>query len=542
MTVTAEDTVRRDVMENFIRRTGWSIVLKDIAEKRWGRDVRINIAERGTFQGIPAKGFTNTETGTIYMREEILDGIEFGIPVYSNVVNTVVRMLIAGEPINREILLNQARYYNTVTTTDEDIIWRIAQTIVAAYGVFGHEYCHAAYSEHTGRMAFQMGLEDLRGESLWMAQDPIRARQGLRACAAHWVTHDASPMEGDRVFDLSKIRTHSDMLHLYLLIAGRGRIGVLDDQSVLVTGVEALATEILGYDVTSDADDIIDRYLETAEDPSDAEGVAQRKALAQEFSALLPQDAKPPTGEIGCHCDPQDQQPGSEGESGEGDGAAQEQADDTESGESDGQGDKSGEEQSEGDESGQGQPGNETGEGEGDQSGSGDDASDGKDPGANLGQGDIDGQSSTSDGDTESQGDSGSGSEDTEDTDSAGPTVATNKGASDASDEAKNNATAANPDFITGTFGETIRPGHEDVTDTLDDSDAFRLTREQIEALAEILTEGLEEVADDESEAGWGISDEEGAVLVSRSVAPAKVASEVFSRQALTTRNRRLKR
>jgi hypothetical protein len=389
-----------------------------------------------------------------------------------------------------------------------------------------------------------MGLEDLRGESLWMAQDPIRARQGLRACAVNWVTHDISPMAGEQVFDLSKVQSHADLLHLYLLIAGRGRIGVLDDQSLLVTGVQGLATEVLGYEIVSDADDIIDRFLETSEDPSDAEGAAQRAALAKEFASLLPQDAKPPTGEIGCHCDPQDQQPGSESEQGEGEGEGA--SGQEEQSESDGQGQPG----SEGDESesGEGEPGGGDGSKDGDESGEGagtGQGEDGDDTGegeANLGQGDVDGKSSTDDSDSESQGDSGSGSDDTDDTDSAGPTVATNKGASDASDEAKNNATDADPDFITGTFGETIRPGHEDVTDTLDDSDAFRLTREQIEALTEILTEGLEEVSNDEGEAGWAISDEEGAILVSRSVAPAKVASEVFSKQAQATRNRRLKR
>ena len=88
-------------------------------------------------------------------------------------------------------------------------------------------------------------------------------------------------------------------------------------------------------------------------------------------------------------------------------------------------------------------------------------------------------------------------------------------------------------------FGETIHRGAEDVTDELDESDAFRLTEDEVEALAEILTEGLEEVSDSESDAGWSISDAEGVILTSQSTAPAKVSADVFSRQALTTRNRR---
>ena len=64
---------------------------------------------------------------------------------------------------------------------------------------------------------------------------------------------------------------------------------------------------------------------------------------------------------------------------------------------------------------------------------------------------------------------------------------------------------------------------------------------EQIKALAEVLSDGLQEVNDSDSEAGWALSDETGAILSSRSVSPAKVSSEVFSKQALTTRNRRIK-
>lgn len=499
MTLTAEDRDRRELMTSFVHRTAYSFVLKETATTRWGDEVTVRIAERGTFKGIPVKGWTHTDTGTIFMREEIFDGIDLTSGINRQTINVVTRRLILGRPVNKAALFEELRRqgYWSVGDSEREICWRIAQTIVANYGVFGHEYGHAAYSEHARRGSWQMALEDLRTENLWMTRDPIRARQGLRACAQFWVTHDASPMTGERAFDFTAITTQADLLHLYLLVVGRGRIDVLDNQSVLVNGVRDLARQVLGWETTSEADDIIDRFLETSESLDDPEGAAERAALAEEFSRLLPEQQ--PHGDLGCSCDPQ-------GQSGESDG--QDAGGAEGEGEDDGQGRGSGQAGTDQDAT----PGERGGQGGGD-SAPGD--------GTESGDGDVEGGS---EGDGEGEGLTvGS---DVHDGDTDGGTTT--------SDD-------SHTDFITGTFGEEIRIGVEEVTDALDDSDAFRLTQEQVEALAEVLTEGLEEVSSTEDGAGWEISDDAGAIILSRSVDPAKVAAEVFSRKALTTRNRRVK-
>jgi hypothetical protein len=299
---------------------------------------------------------------------------------------------------------------------------------------------------------------------------------------------------------MSGVKSHADLLHLYLLLGGRGRIGVLDDQSVLVTGVRSLAEEILGWETVSDANDIIDQFIETSEDPDDAEGADRRRALAKEFAALLPKDAGEPSPGGGCACNPED----GEGE-GEGEGQGPGQDQDAESDES------------------------KSGGGEDGEKGTGDATA--PQPGSDAEAGDEEGS------------DAGKGGKDSDDD---GLTVGSNKteeatpdGAQDG-DEGENEKPEDSPDFITGTFGEQIKPGNEDVTDALDTSDAYQLTQDQVNSLNEILSEGLEEVSD-EGEAGWAISDETGEILKSRSVAPALVAKDVFSKQALSTRNRRVR-
>lgn len=607
MTVTMQDVQRRELMDRFIQRTEWSLVLRDAAEKRWGAGgVTVRIAERGTFRDIPVKGWTHTDSGTIFMREEIFDGFDLEDPAVLAAVNATVQMLVIGKPINPKALRHQIEERSLYLTPDKiDLVWRVAQTVVANYGVFGHEYSHAAYSEHTGRHAWQMALEDLRIESLWMAQDPIRARQGLRACASFWVTHDASPMAGEQTFDVSKVRTHASLLHLYLLVVGRGRIGVLDDQSSLVVGVRDLAEDVLGWEVVSEADDIIDRFLETDEDPDDEYGAAERAALAEEFANLLPKAAGLPNDGIGCHCDPKqeapkpdngapsqsdEQQQQGEGE-GEGDGGESDEDDTDQSGNQGGQEADQDDEQDQGGSQDQGgQDGQESGQ-DGDGGGDTDDTDD-TDQGDQDGDSTGSGQSGSDQDETETETDEGGGSgqgeqgdepdqdeeaseqasgaddsdddsddsdetpgegdgdqdgdgeaDDTDDTDGEDDgdrdlTIGTNTG--DASDgDAESVEKDDHIDFETGQFGETIQHGTEEVSDELDESDAFRLTEEEVKALAEVLAEGLEEVNDSESAAGWSISDEAGVILTSQSTSPAKVSSEVFSRQALTTRNRR---
>jgi hypothetical protein len=565
----AELAQRRSAMQRFFHRTGWSFVLKPVARGRWGRDVTVNIAEKGTFRDIPVKGWTNTSTGTIFLREEIFDGIDFTDPKVYWAVEATIDALTSGRPINKQMIANAT----SVRTAHVDFekYWRIAQTIVANYGVFGHEYCHAAYSDHAARDAFQMGMEDLRAEGLWMAQDPIRARQGLRACASFWVTHDTSPMAGEQAFDMSGINSHASLLHLYLLIVGRGRIGVLDDQSTLVSGIRELAEDVLGWDTVADADDIIDRFLETGEDVNDTTAADQRRALAKEFADLLPKEAGKPDPGIGCGCDPRssakdadEDQRVNESESGQGassdDGdeagqsgeSGEESGDSGEAGEGEGDG-ESGEGQDTGNESGDGDGGDggdsgDSGDGGGDGDGgkSGDEAGDQSDgEGAGDGGGGDEGESDEgeSEGDGSGKGgDSGDSSDDDDDEadDEDGLTIGSNitNGGSTGSGE---NLPEVDPDFVTGTYGETIKPEDDYASDELETSDAFRLTDEQVQSLVEVLTEGLEEVSDSDGEAGWAISDEDGLIITSRSTSPTKVFAEVFSRQALTTRNRRLK-
>ena len=135
---------------------------------------------------------------------------------------------------------------------------------VAAVGVIGHEDAHAVWSPYTARTATNLMLEDLRIEGLAMAKSLLVARPILRACA---VTH---------VFDPTRftVRTVTEAVTAYLLVAGRVRLGILSDGSeywldpthtegAAVSDIIDALTEALSPEVTARLDEAIDAYIET---------------------------------------------------------------------------------------------------------------------------------------------------------------------------------------------------------------------------------------------------------------------------------------
>lgn len=275
-----------DLMEQY----RWYVTAYEVARSRYpgAANVPTRVALDTDAPEIPAMAWTDTGAGVIYLREGLLDGFNPNRED-ADVARRVLTEAANGRP-------TPAIQYEF---DGKDRVHRAAQTAMAAFGVLGHEILHAAYSEHRMRTNWHLLLEDLRIEEIWMSIDPVRARPALRACASYWVLTPRSPMLGDPEVDLTRIQTPADVLQIYLLVVGRARVGVLAEDSHLVSSVRALASEILGWATCSDADDIVDRYCETAPNAMDPVGIADRLALSEELARLLPGS---PDASTGCGC------------------------------------------------------------------------------------------------------------------------------------------------------------------------------------------------------------------------------------------------
>lgn len=509
--VRALDEHDRYWMAQILYRMAQASALRDIGNARYGRRATINVAEAGTFNYIPAKGFTFTDTGSIFIREEVLVGMLSDQYTASRVLSQ----------IEHGQVVNPAQWL----TGQQNVV----REVLAAYGVTGHEYGHLAGSEHAGRRAWQMVLEDLRIESMWLDADPIRARQALRACAEYWVAGDKSPTETGGLtvtIDPDQYRTKADVLHSYLLFVGRARIGVLASESLLVEGVRRVASQVFDYDELSEADEIVDRYLETARDHEDPSGIAERAALAARM-ARLAQDE--PRHKGGCFHGPKSgAEPGSDTEpgeresgqgEGEGDSDSGEQGEPGDSGDSGKQGDQPGDTGSDSDK-GEEQGKGSDGEGDSGDVGMGDDNSDGK--------GDSEG-----DGDSDSDGSEGSGNKE------GAPGSDSGKGNSEGGAGFESLAEGAQvkgkvrptDDGYKGAAAEarTEHGGHE------------RIDAATAKALAEALSEGLTEVSDPTAEAGFAIPETDALAFAVDRIPAKRVSQEVFSPRQKVTRNRRIR-
>ena len=499
----------RDWLKAMLGRMASASALFDTGYRRYDREATINVAERGTFGYIPAKGFTFTDTGSIFIREEVL----VGMLAEQYTASQVLGQLTRGDIVDPTRWLNQ------------DVV----REVLAAYGVVGHEFGHLAGSEHAGRKAWQMVLEDLRIESMWLDADPIRARQALRACAEHWVAQDISPTEAAKTgrsttqgtIDPSQYRTKADVLHAYLLFVGRARIGVLQDESVLVDGVRRVASQVLGFDLLVEADEIIDRYLETARDHEDPDGIRERAALAKRMAALVKDEPRPKGG---CFHGPK-----SDAEPGEG-------GDDSEPGE----GEPGGSEDGEGDSDSDTEDGEGEGEGEGEGSEKGDSGSDsdgeegeGEGSGSDGEDGEGEGDSDSDGGDSDGEGDS-DGGEEGKPGGEGGKGERSGGGAGFESlteGAAVKGKVRPTDDGYKGEAAEdaTAQGGHE------------RIDGDTAKALAEALQKGLHEVNDPNSEAGWAISEEDALTFAVDRTPAKRISQEVFNPRQRATRNRRIR-
>jgi hypothetical protein len=546
---------RRDMLDRFIATGRHYMTPAQTAgvrfggdSDRWGTTVPVRIADTGTFRGIPAQAWTDTGKGIVWVREGIFEGVPVTGDLHAyatRVIDYVLDAFRYGQAIDVKSLVGRATMYGAIDSADREVLHRVATTAVAAFGVTGHEFLHAAISEHAMRDAWQMTLEDLRIEAHWMATDPIRARQALRACAAHWVAANASPMTGAPKIDLHNLRTKADALSLYLLIVGRARVGVLDENSTLVRGISTVVQEILGWATCSDADDIIDQFLETSIDPLDEEGNDERRRLAAEMRDLLGEDAGNPTGGHGCHITEDTDAEVDKGQKAEGDpsegepGARESEPGDGESGEDGDEADGEGAEPG----AGTGESGDSTeGEGRGKSDAGGDEADgEGEDGGAGGEEGDEPGSADDSEPGEGSK--SGTGDASGEEWD--GFTIGTATGAEDSSgDEGE---ASESPDWVTGEIGGVINKqvNEEDMqTDELDESDSRFLSEEQVEALAEVLSGGLTEISDPDAapEDSWGMSEKEVDMFTLRGLITAKdAARQIFGTDAQRAAARRTK-
>ncbi len=534
---------RRDMLDRFIATGRYYMTPAKTANiryggggesDRWGSTVPVRIADTGTFRGIPAQAWTDTGKGVVWVREGIFEGVPATGDLHTyatRVIDLVLEAFRYGQAINIKHLVGRATMYGTVTDDEREVLTRVATTAVAAFGVTGHEFLHAAISEHTMRDAWQMTLEDLRIEAHWMAT----------------VAGNASPMSGAPQIDLHNLRTKADALSLYLLIVGRARVGVLDENSALVRGISSVVQEILGWATCSDADDLIDQFLETSIDPLDEEGNDERRRLAAEMRDLLGEDAGNPTGGHGCHMTEDldaevDKDQKAEGEPGEGEpGAGESESGEGESGEDGDEADGEGAEPG----SGTGESGDSTeGKGKGKSDAGGDEADgegEGEDGGAGGEEGDEPG--SAGDGDPGEGSKSGTGDASGEEWD--GFTIGTNTGADDSSgDEGE---PTESPDWVTGEIGGVINKqvNEEDMqTDELDESDSRFLSEDQVEALAEVLSGGLTEISDPDAapEDAWGMSEKEVDMFTLRGLITAKdAARQIFGTDAQRAAAKRVK-
>ena len=176
MTETMTAEVRREALAAFVKRTRWYATAFEVATKRFN-GIPVLIAEDGTFRHVPAQAWTNTAEGRIYLRE----GVFAGLPLHQQatyVLNAVATAFRDGAVVDLPAIIRNAEWHARSAAEEPlppEILHRVGATAAAAFGVLGHEILHGAYSEHTMRAEFQMVLEDLRIESIWMATDPIRA-------------------------------------------------------------------------------------------------------------------------------------------------------------------------------------------------------------------------------------------------------------------------------------------------------------------------------------------------------------------------------